>query len=87
VTPHPEANYHAKCVALAKNNPGLFQPGKVVMVNVLHDDWCAIHENRPCDCDCDVKLAVDETKNVAVHSGVECGSTLQSARTRTLTDG
>ena len=63
VSSQPEGNYHAKVMELAKNNPGLFQLGKITHVNVAHDDWCDVYEGRACNCNPDVKLATDETQN------------------------
>ena len=30
------------------------RPGEVVLVEVQHDDWCAIYKGRVCDCEPDV---------------------------------
>jgi hypothetical protein len=63
VTPHPGGNFHVKCLELARNNPGLLRPGKLVRFIVVHDSWCALQEGRPCDCNCEVKFAIDQTRN------------------------
>ena len=28
----------------------------VHMVSIYHDDWCGIYQNKPCNCDPDIKL-------------------------------
>lgn len=33
---------------------GVIKRGEFLMVDVAHDDWCAIYQGGPCDCDPDI---------------------------------
>lgn len=45
----PGGNYTEKL--LAQPTP---RPGEAVVVEVRHDDWCAIFNGNPCNCEPDV---------------------------------
>lgn len=49
-------NYFDKVMKIGKDTPR----GEVVVVNVYHDDWCAIyHGGEYCNCQPDVKVRKD----------------------------
>ena len=53
--------YHEKLAALAAS----MNEGGVHLINVMHDDWCAIWKGGPCDCNPDVevrKVVLEELK-------------------------
>lgn len=35
---------------------GAFSPGSETHIAVYHDDWCAIHRGKACNCNPDVAL-------------------------------
>jgi hypothetical protein len=53
--PHPsEHNYVKKLLCLIQE--GKFPEVGLQMVEVYHDDWCAIHLGRCCNCDPDIDI-------------------------------
>jgi len=48
----PGGNYVEKSRALMKDLP----KGQVYNVEIAHDDWCAIHKKKPCNCDPDIEI-------------------------------
>ncbi len=51
--PHPSA-YKRKLAMMLQS--GLFPPGTVVLVDVLHDDGCAHWRGGECGCDAEIRL-------------------------------
>lgn len=47
-------NYLAKVLGAYRR--GAFRPGRVTIVHVYHDDWCAIFRGGPCNCDPEIRL-------------------------------
>ncbi|MEK7754511.1 MAG: hypothetical protein AAB654_21480 [Acidobacteriota bacterium] len=35
---------------------GKLQPTGMYQAVVAHDDWCAMYDGRPCDCDPDIQV-------------------------------
>lgn len=50
-------NYYAKVAPLLATLP----PTGLTEVQILHDDWCAIHKGGYCDCDPDVRVIPGRT--------------------------
>lgn len=56
-------NYLVKLERLLAAGQISLKPGGVHIVDVVHDDRCAIHYGQPCDCDPDVKVRPYEAQN------------------------
>jgi hypothetical protein len=38
----------------------MIKRGDVTSIQVLHDDWCAVHVGRDCNCDPDIEMRNEE---------------------------
>jgi hypothetical protein len=52
--PNPRPNYRRIIEAVLQDGTLSPTPGAVSVINVQHDDWCAIFQGEPCDCDPDI---------------------------------
>ncbi len=50
----PGGNYVSKIARLIEKNPQL--RGCALLIDIRHDDWCAIYSGRPCNCDPEVEV-------------------------------
>ena len=51
-------NYYQRLKAAVANHPELFRPGTLAEPIIAHDEWCAIHRRKACNCDPDITLTV-----------------------------
>jgi hypothetical protein len=49
-------NYETKVDDLVRTHPELASAGSVNHIDIFHDDWCAIHGGRSCNCNPDVSI-------------------------------
>ena len=51
-------NYVTKVMRMVED--GIVKCGEVSSIQVLHDDWCAVHMGKDCNCDPDIEMRKEE---------------------------